>query len=74
MSWRILQRPAEALLTFQHVLKLNPRHWDAAYRCGFLLDKLERPAEALSYFDLGDRLKPNQAVVAAKCAPLRCRS
>ena len=58
-----LKRPADAVLSFQRTLKLNPRHWDAAYRCGFLLQELGRPAEAIVYFDLVDRLQPNQAVI-----------
>ena len=53
----------EALLTFQHALKLKPDHWDAAYRCGFLLREMGRPEEALPYFNLVDRLQPNQHVV-----------
>ena len=58
-----LQRVDEALLSFQHALKLKPDHWDAAYRCGFLLRKMNRPEEALPYFDLVDRLNSNQHVV-----------
>jgi tetratricopeptide (TPR) repeat protein len=50
-------------LTFQHVLRLDPRHWDGAYGCGFLLHRLGRQEEAVSCFDLSDGLKPNQAVV-----------
>lgn len=33
-----LKRPDDALLSFQHVLTLDPEHWDAAYRCGYLLN------------------------------------
>ena len=58
-----LKRPADALLTYQHVLKLDPSHSDAAYRCGLLLHGLGRGAEALSCLDLSDRLQPDQAVV-----------
>jgi tetratricopeptide (TPR) repeat protein len=58
-----LERPADALLTYQHVLTLNPGHSDAAYRCGVLLHRLGRPSEAVGYLDLSDRLQPDQAVI-----------
>jgi tetratricopeptide (TPR) repeat protein len=51
------------LLAFQHALDLNMRHWDAAFRCGFVLEKLGRYAEALTYFHLSDALKPNHAPI-----------
>jgi tetratricopeptide (TPR) repeat protein len=54
-----LERPADALLSFQHVLKLNPRRWDAANQCGMLLHRSGRLEEALSCFGLCDRLQPD---------------
>ena len=32
-----LKRPADALLSFQHALKLTPRHWHAAHQSAVLL-------------------------------------
>jgi tetratricopeptide (TPR) repeat protein len=54
-----LQRPADALLSSQHALKLNPRDWDAAYRSLFLLHALGRFEEALAHFDLYTELQPD---------------
>jgi len=58
-----LERQAEGLVSYQHVLKLDPANADAAYGCGCILLKLGRPEEALHYFNLSDQLRPNQAVV-----------
>ncbi len=57
-----LDRPAEALLSYQQALKLNQNHWGAANECGRLLHRLRRfLEEALSYFHLCDLLLPNHA-------------
>jgi cytochrome c-type biogenesis protein CcmH/NrfG len=56
-----LKRPADALLSFQHALKLNPRHRDAALECGAALCVLERAEEALRYFTLCVELQPSHA-------------
>jgi Flp pilus assembly protein TadD len=57
-----LDRLDEAILSFQHALKLNPRHWDAVDNSGRLLRRLERFEEALAHFNLCDELKPNDAL------------
>ncbi len=57
-----LDRPDDALLTFQHVLKLNPHHRDAAYKSGHLLYNQKRFEEALKHFDLCNELQPNNAL------------
>jgi tetratricopeptide (TPR) repeat protein len=54
-----LGRNAEALLSFQHALKLDPQHWQAAYHCGELLHGSERFEEALSYFNRCDEWRPD---------------
>jgi len=58
-----LQRPAEALSSYQQVLKLNPREANAAYRGGVLLHRLNRDEEALCWLDLCDQLVPNNTTV-----------
>jgi tetratricopeptide (TPR) repeat protein len=58
-----LERFAESLISFQHVLKHNPVHVDAVFGCGCVLLRLGRLDEALSYINLRDQLYPNQAVV-----------
>lgn len=58
-----LQRPADALLSFQHVLGLDPRRWEAAYRSGLLLHELGRSDEALPYFDQAHELQPGQPAI-----------
>jgi tetratricopeptide (TPR) repeat protein len=45
------------------VLKLNPRHADAALRCGLLLRNLNRLEEAPTCFDVCDETLSNQAAV-----------
>ena len=54
-----LQRFDHALLSFQHVLKLDPRHPDALYKSGALLNQFGRYEEALAHLDLCDELLPN---------------
>src|SRR5579863_7514379 len=58
-----LERQAEGIVSYQHALKLDPTHADAAYGCGCVLLNLGRMEEALCYFNLSDELRPNQAVV-----------
>ena len=58
-----LARPEEALLSYDRVLKLNPRDAGAALRCGMLLIALKRPEKALVYLDLCDELLPDNATV-----------
>ncbi|WP_315797959.1 tetratricopeptide repeat protein [Bradyrhizobium sp. SZCCHNRI3043] len=53
-----LQQLADAVLSFQRVLELNARHWDAANQCGIALQRLGRIDEALAYLDLSDALRP----------------
>jgi tetratricopeptide (TPR) repeat protein len=55
-----LERPIDAVLSFQHALKLNPRHWDAANKSGFVFYGLKDFEAALTQFDLCDRLQPNR--------------
>jgi Flp pilus assembly protein TadD len=52
-------RQLDALLNFQNVLKLDPRHGDAARECGVILYMLRRFEEAHPYFELCDQLRPN---------------
>ncbi|MGY3453636.1 tetratricopeptide repeat protein [Bradyrhizobium sp. USDA 4353] len=54
-----LQQLADAVLSFQRVLELNPQNWDAANQCGITLQRLGRLDEALAYLDLSDALRPN---------------
>ena len=61
-----LNRPGEALLSFQRVLDLNPRDWEAGFNCGLLLHDEGRLQEAVSRFTLCDELKPNHAPTAKK--------
>jgi tetratricopeptide (TPR) repeat protein len=50
-----------ALLSFAHVLKLDPRHQDAAYKSGVLLHHMGRLEESIAHLDLCDALLPNHA-------------
>ncbi len=50
-----------ALLSFAHVLKLDPRHQDAAYKSGVLLHHMGRFDESIAHLDLCDALLPNHA-------------
>jgi len=58
-----LERPVDALTSYRRALQLNPSFTDAAFRCGLLLHKLNRIEEALGYFDLCDRLLPDNGAV-----------
>jgi tetratricopeptide (TPR) repeat protein len=55
-----LQQFADAVPSFQRVLDLNPRHWDAANQCGITLQRLGLSDAALAYLDLSDVLRPDQ--------------
>ena len=56
-----LQRYDHALLSFQHVLKLDPRHQDAAYKSGVLLNDVCRFEEAVACLDVCDDVLPDDA-------------
>ena len=56
-----LQRYDHALLSFQHVLKLDPRHQDAAYKSGVLLNDVGRFEEAVACLDVCDHVRPDHA-------------
>jgi tetratricopeptide (TPR) repeat protein len=60
-----LDRPDDALLSLQHALVLDPRHWDAACASAVILYGLDRFEEALKYLELCDALRPNH--VATLC-------
>ncbi len=57
-----LNRQADALLSFQHALKLDPRNWELASKCGVILHKTGRFEEAKGYFDLCNELRPDHAM------------
>jgi tetratricopeptide (TPR) repeat protein/ADP-heptose:LPS heptosyltransferase len=59
-----LKRHNEATLSFQHVLKLDPRDGDAAYQAGLLLFQSGKPEDALALLDRSDQLQPNHAPTA----------
>jgi tetratricopeptide (TPR) repeat protein/ADP-heptose:LPS heptosyltransferase len=54
-----VQRLADAVSSFQNVLRFNSQQWDAANQCGITLQRLGRIEEALAYLDLSDALRPN---------------
>jgi len=56
-----LRRYDHALLSFQHVLKLDSRNQDAAYKSGVLLHDAGRFEEAVACLDACDALLPNHA-------------
>ncbi|MGA9091678.1 MAG: tetratricopeptide repeat protein, partial [Bradyrhizobium sp.] len=60
------QRPDQAMLHYEHALKLDPRYWYAAYNYGALLLQWGRFEEALGRFNLCDELQPNQAATLNK--------
>ncbi|CAL77986.1 putative TPR domain protein; putative O-GlcNAc transferase related protein [Bradyrhizobium sp. ORS 278] len=45
-------RGADALLSYQHALKINPAHREAAWQCGLLLQEGQRDEEAVHAFTL----------------------
>jgi tetratricopeptide (TPR) repeat protein len=59
-----LNRHHEATLSFQHVLKLDPRDGDAACQAGLLLLQSGKPEEALALLDRSDQLQPTHAPTA----------
>jgi tetratricopeptide (TPR) repeat protein len=59
----LLQRPDHAILSFEHALELNPRHWYAAYNHAVLLLRSERFEAALSKLNRCDELQPNHAAI-----------
>ncbi len=56
-----LRRYDHALLSFQHVLKLDASNQDAAYKSGVLLHDAARHEEALTCLNICDELLPNHA-------------
>src|ERR1700742_4672403 len=52
------KRPTDAVLCFEHALKLEPRQLEAACRSAMLLRQLGRLEEALLRLDLCDELRP----------------
>ncbi len=57
----LLHRPAEAILSLQRALRLNPRYWYAASNCAVLLLESDCFEEALVNFNLCDELQPLHA-------------
>jgi tetratricopeptide (TPR) repeat protein len=55
------ERHADALLCFQHALKLDPRQWEAAYKAGHLLHDAGRFEEALSHLERSVEQRPDSA-------------
>ena len=62
----LLQRPDDAMLHYEHALKLDPRYWYAAYNYAVLLLQWGRFEEALVRFNLCDELQPNHAATLNK--------
>jgi tetratricopeptide (TPR) repeat protein len=58
----LLQRPDQAIWSFEHALTLNPRYWYAAYNCALALLRLQRFEKALVYLNLCDELQLNRAL------------
>ncbi|MBU6462063.1 MAG: glycosyltransferase family protein [Bradyrhizobium sp.] len=54
-----LNRPADALLSLQQALALNPDYWDAACASAVILYGLDRFEEASRHLELCDALRPN---------------
>lgn len=50
-------RPADALMTYPHALKLSPRQWDAAYGSRSIFHQLGRFEEAIKQFGLCRELR-----------------
>jgi len=55
----LLQRTDQAILSYQHALKLSPRYWYAVYNCAALLLRSKRFEQALVHFSLCDELQPD---------------
>lgn len=60
VACKALQRLPDAILSFQHALRLDPRHSEAASHAAQLLSQTDRFEEALLYLDLCDELQPNR--------------
>ena len=58
-----LEQPADVLRCCQRVFQLDPRHAEAAFRCGQVLLMFNRPAEALVYLDRCNALLPDNPMV-----------
>lgn len=61
-----LLRLDQAIRTYEHALKLDPRYWYAAYNHAVLLLQTGRFEEALIRFNLCDELRPNHAATLNK--------
>ncbi|HEX3864438.1 MAG TPA: tetratricopeptide repeat-containing glycosyltransferase family protein [Stellaceae bacterium] len=61
------ERHDEALLAFQHTLKLAPGHWDAAQESGALLYRSGRLEEALGYLEPCLQRRPSDAATLVMC-------
>jgi tetratricopeptide (TPR) repeat protein len=67
-----MHRNSDALATYQHVLTLSPRHWEAAYLCGVLLHEAERFEEALDHLNRSNEWQAdNVSVLSARGRTLR---
>jgi len=60
------RRLDQAIWTYEHALKLDPRYWYAAYNYAVLLLDVGRFEEAVVKFDLCDELQPNHAATLNK--------
>jgi Flp pilus assembly protein TadD len=67
MALRQHGRHGEALLAFQHTLRLEPGHWDAAQQTGALLYQSGRLQDALGYLQPCLELRPNHAPTLVMC-------
>jgi len=57
----VMKRPADAVLTYQHALELDPRNWNAAYRSGVMFYESGALEQALLWFNRCAALRPNDA-------------
>ena len=57
-----LERQADALQSFQHILTLDPHHWEAITKCALLLHQQGRFEDAVKHFDLANKLRPDHAL------------
>src|SRR6202012_1595165 len=62
-----MERRDEALLSFQHVLGLDPGHWDASLECGTLLYQMGRLPDALRYLEPYLAQQPNHTPTLVMC-------
>ena len=54
--------PQEAMMQFEHALRLDPEHTGALDNLGMLLNRLGRPREAMTRFEEALRIEPDDAV------------